>query len=571
MPLDQFLRLAIPLADAVSAAHQRGITHRDLKPANIIVAHDGRVKILDFGLAKASDASASGEASTTLPTQQLTGEGKILGTVAYMSPEQAEGKPIDHRSDIFSLGIVLYEMATGQRPFKGDTNVSVMSAILKDTPTSVTELNRTLPRELGRIIRHALVKDPQYRYQTATDLRNELQELKADLDSGVAAAPATLPNGATRTLLVRGAIIGAVVVLGLAGLAAFVLWRKPPGSGPSPALAPIAVTQLTSRRGIEDFPSLSPDGKWMVYSGSPFGTQDIFLQSIGGQNAIDLTKDSEGDDSQAAFSPDGEQIVFRSARLGGGIFVMGRTGDSVRRVTDMGFNPSWSPDSREIVVATESVDVSPELRTPMSELWTVNVIDGAKKRISAGDAVQPAWSPHGARIAYWGLPRSSRQRDIYTIPSAGGPAVKVTDDASLDWNPVWSPDGQYLYFSSDRGGSVNLWRVPIDEPSGRLLGPTEAFTIPSRLVVHLSFAADGRHFLYSSLEYRGGVGRVAFDPVRGEVMGNPSVVIGGTSISAGPQPSPDGQWLAHFGGTKPNRGKHLRIARRRIGCQAANP
>ncbi len=480
LPIEQFLRLAIPIADAVSAAHARGITHRDLKPANIMVADDGRVKILDFGLAKAFDASASSVGVTAVPTQQLTGEGKILGTVAYMSPEQAEGKSVDQRSDIFSLGIVLYEMATGERPFKGDSSMSVLSSILRDQPASVTELNRALPRDLGRIIRHALVKDPNHRYQTATDLRNELEELKTDLDSGVAAAPAMLPKATTRSALMSGAI-GAAAALGLAGIAAFVMGRKQPDSVPVRTPAQITVTQLTSRPGTELFPSLSPDGKWMVYCAGPSGNQDIFLQSISGQNAINLTRDSELDDDEASFSRDGEQIVFRSERQGGGIFVMGRTGESVRRVTDMGFNPSWSPDAREIVVSTEPVRDNPNGRGGVGELWTVSVTDGTRKRIYEGDAVQPAWSPHGARIAYWGLPRTGAQRDIYTIPAAGGPAVKVTDDAAVDWNPVWSPDGRYLYFSSDRGGSLNLWRVPIDEPSGRVLGPAEAITTPSPL------------------------------------------------------------------------------------------
>ncbi len=183
--LDELLKIAIPLTDAIAAAHSKGITHRDLKPANIMIGsgdHDGRVKVLDFGLAKLDESSALAAGATT-----ITAEDRVLGTVAYMSPEQAAGKPIDARSDLFSLGVILYEMATGQRPFKGDTNVTVLSSILKDTPPTVADINRALPSELSRIIKHCLVKDPARRYQTAADLRNELAELKQDLDSGALA------------------------------------------------------------------------------------------------------------------------------------------------------------------------------------------------------------------------------------------------------------------------------------------------------------------------------------------------------------------------------------------------
>jgi len=183
LSLAKFLEIAIPLADAVAAAHEKGVLHRDLKPENLMLSDEGRLKILDFGLAKLKpEAGVTGVSE--LPTESRTGEGKIVGTVAYMSPEQAEGKSLDARSDIFSLGIVLYEMATGERPFRGETPASVLSAILKDTPRTVTEVHPHLPHSLGKIIRRCLVKDPEHRFQTAKDLRNELEELKQEMDSG---------------------------------------------------------------------------------------------------------------------------------------------------------------------------------------------------------------------------------------------------------------------------------------------------------------------------------------------------------------------------------------------------
>jgi serine/threonine protein kinase len=167
--LGELLEIAIPLADAVSSAHRTGITHRDLKPDNIMVDGEGRLRVLDFGLAKLHDSAGAEEGLTHAPTATVeTEEGKILGTVAYMSPEQAEGKTVDPRSDVFSLGTILHEMATGERPFRGDTKMSTIGAILKDQPASVTERNPSLPRHLGRIVRRCLAKDPDRRYQTAT-------------------------------------------------------------------------------------------------------------------------------------------------------------------------------------------------------------------------------------------------------------------------------------------------------------------------------------------------------------------------------------------------------------------
>ncbi len=179
LPVEKFFQIAVPLADALSAAHERGITHRDLKPANIMFTADGRVKVLDFGLAKlhAPDSSST---DPELPTQALTQEGMVMGTVPYMSPEQVQGKPVDKRSDLFSMGVILYEMSTGQRPFRGESSADLVSSILRDSPQPVTEINVELPHHLGRLIKRCLEKEPTRRFQSALDLRNELEELQRE-------------------------------------------------------------------------------------------------------------------------------------------------------------------------------------------------------------------------------------------------------------------------------------------------------------------------------------------------------------------------------------------------------
>ena len=532
--LNKFLEIAIPLSDAISAAHEHGITHRDLKPDNIMESDEGRLKVLDFGLAKLKREFVE-EVISELPTQTATQEGRILGTVAYMSPEQAEGKKVDHRSDIFSLGIVLYEMATGQRPFGGDTTASILSSILKDQPASVTDVNPALPRDLGKIIRRCLGKDPEHRYQTAKDLRNELEELKQEVDSGDV-EPGTSFFARAKTS--RKWIIAAAVAGSVACVIIYALIR---GVGEESFAAPVVASfsRLTTDPGQELHPSLSPDGKFVAYQKQVEGQWDIFLLRVGGHNSTNLTKDSPEDDIHPAFSPDGESIAFRSEREGGGIFVMGATGESVRRVLDFGYDPAWSPDGGKIAVAT--TDGTPGDRTGLSELWTVNLNSGAKTRLAEANEIQPQWSPHGRRIAYYDA------RALWTMPEDGGEGLRLTESAARDGDGLWSPDGKYIYFSSLRGGSSNLWRVPIDEETGTALGPPKPVTSGAgALREQISISREGTQIAYVERTRRLDLHELDFDE-ESETMDISTPLAEGRN-AIWPDVSPDGRWVVFFEG-----------------------
>jgi eukaryotic-like serine/threonine-protein kinase len=529
IPVRKAIDLSVQIANGLAAAHERGIVHRDLKPENIFVTPDGRVKILDFGLAKLTAVESLSDDSRT--QQRDTSPGAVLGTVGYMSPEQVRGQDVDHRTDVFAFGAILYEMLSGRRAFRRDSSVETMNAILNDDPPEMSSFASHSVPAVSRIVLRCLEKSRGERFQSARDLAFALDAVSGSTSQSVVPAPPAVaqPASGWRTASMVIALIAAVAIA-----AAYVLGRASPVPSPSPKF-----TQLTFATGRETQPVISPNGENVAF----VRDGDIFLQRTDARNAINLTRTADVQERAPAFSPDGRHIAFSTES---GIFVMGATGESVRRLTNSGFDPAWSPDGKRIAFTRNEGAEDPRARNTIGNpLLVVDVAGGAPRTLLETDVMQPRWSPDGQRIAYWAT-NASGQRDVFTVSSSGGKetVAPVTSDAALDWSPVWSPDSRWLYFSSDRSGTMTLWRVRIDSKSGRLKGEPQLISAPASAAGWIAVSADGRKLVFEAITHSSTVRTARFDAASSQLVVADTPILDGALLVRSASPSPDGSLVA---------------------------